>query len=575
MKMEEQMIRRLTSIFIVMLMISVFVASPVNAAKSYYAEYFNVQIDLQEGGSAIVTETVKFHFAGDPFTFAFREVSAAETDGVTFLEASMDGAPMPQGTEAGQVEVEAGDPLKVRWHFAPTSEAAHVFVVRYRVEGIIRKEDGDTLVWRAIPEEHEYTIDRSTITLTYPSSAARLGEPGLDWDFDSAWEENRVILTANGISADEDLIVTAHFAENSLTRVAPRWQVQEQRADAAISRALPFALITGALTLLFGALGLFTFIRAHRRDLIISPVVSTANPPSDISPAIIGKMTGQQHTFMGAIFDLAQRGILEVREERGFLGSGKHVLIRTGQPASLKPFEQGLMDALFKSGEIQTSEAALRIDMSEVATRLAMGKKLFDEPLEQELVQRGWLDRERKQRRSMLIVGGLITLIGSMGVFILTIVLGGASLSQNSDFLQLIAIVAGASASMFVLSIALLVYGAAYSVLTPMGEEQSTRWKGFAEYLKQVSKGREPAIRPDYFEKYLAYAAVFGLGAGWAKYFEKLGGVPLPVWFHTLAGSDRDFGAMVAVMSASDTTGASAGADGGGGASGGGSSGAG
>ena len=85
----------------------------------------------------------------------------------------------------------------------------------------------------------------------------------------------------------------------------------------------------------------------------------------------------------------------------------------------------------------------------------------------------------------------------------------------------------------------------------------------------------EPAIRPDYFEKYLAYAAVFGLGANWAKYFQQLGGVPLPIWFHATVGSDGDFGAMVAVMSASDTAGANAGADGGAGASGGGSSGAG
>ena len=101
------------------------------------------------------------------------------------------------------------------------------------------------------------------------------------------------------------------------------------------------------------------------------------------------------------------------------------------------------------------------------------------------------------------------------------------------------------------------------------------RWKGFAEYLKQISKGREPAISADVFERYLAYAAVFGLGAHWAKYFQQLGGVPLPIWFHATAGSDGDFGAMVAVMSASDSAGASAGGDGGGGASGGGSSGAG
>src|SRR5688572_10495603 len=191
------MIRKHLRILLLVLAISLLFAQPAQAAKSYYAEFFDVQIDLQEGGSAIVTETVKFHFEGDPFTFAFREVSARETDGITFLEASLDGVTMPQGTEAGQVEVEPGDPLSVTWHFPPTSNASHVFVVRYRADGVIRKDgESDTLIWRAIPEEHEYTIERSTITLTYPTSATTLSEPALNWDFDAAFEEDRVVLTA-------------------------------------------------------------------------------------------------------------------------------------------------------------------------------------------------------------------------------------------------------------------------------------------------------------------------------------------------------------------------------------------
>jgi uncharacterized membrane protein len=140
----------------------------------------------------------------------------------------------------------------------------------------------------------------------------------------------------------------------------------------------------------------------------------------------------------------------------------------------------------------------------------------------------------------------------------------------------LLAGLAGVGLGLFILSVALLIYAGSFSVLTPAGEEQAARWKGFAEYLKQVSKGREPAIRPDTFERYLSYAAVFGLGASWAKYFQELGNVPLPVWFHGIRGSDPNFGAIVAVMAASDSSGAGGGGGAGGaGASGGGSSGAG
>jgi uncharacterized protein (TIGR04222 family) len=404
--------------------------------------------------------------------------------------------------------------------------------------------------------------------LTYPPKANLLEQPTLDWDYDAAWEDDRLILTASGLAEDEDLILTANFSPNSLTQSAPHWQAQQEQTKAATANALPFGLGVGIATLILGALGLFTYARSNARELTVSPFISTANPPSDISPAIIGKLTGQQHNFMGAIFDLAQHGILEVSEEKGFWGSKNHVLVRKDSTTALKPFEQGLMDALFKSGEAQ-------INMNEVGTRLASKNKLFDEPLEQELVQRGWLDLERKTKKTWLTAVGILLMFFSIIVGFISMAGGGSVISRNPGWFTLLVSVIGFCAGLFILSIPLLIYAGTFSILTSSGEEQSARWKGFAEYLKQASKGREPAIRPDYFEKYLAYAAVFGLGTGWAKYFQQLGGVPLPVWFHAMAGSNGDFGAMVAVMSASDTAGVSAGGGGGAGASGGGSSGAG
>src|SRR5215207_618817 len=301
--MEEYMMRKLSLTLVAALLISLFVASPVLAEKSYYAERFDVQIDIQKNGSAIVTETVEFHFSGDPFTFAFREISAAETDGVTILDATMDGAPMPPGTQAGQVEVEDGDPLKVTWHFSPTADTVHVFTVRYQADGIIRKGDADTLTWRAVPEDHDYSISKSTIILTYPPDATLLGQPVLNWDFDANWEDGRLILTRNGLGVDEDLILTARFSPNSLMQTAPPWQVRKEQADAAAARALPVGFLAGIATLVLGALGLFTYIRSNRRDLNISPVVSTATPPADVPPAVVGQLTGT-YTFMGTIFDL-------------------------------------------------------------------------------------------------------------------------------------------------------------------------------------------------------------------------------------------------------------------------------
>lgn len=560
------MTRKPFLLFIVLL-ISLFVATPVSAAKSYYAERFDVLIEIQEDGSAVITETVEFRFEGEPFTFVFREVSATETDGITFMDAGMDGLPMPQGDGVGHVEVEPGDPLKVIWHFDPTVNESHVFVLRYQVDGIIRSGNEDSLIWRAVPEDHDYSIEHSTITLTYPSQATLLEEPTLNRDFESISTDDSITLTSGRLADDEELILSAHFAPKSLIQIAPQWQVQNERSEAASTRAFPVGVTAGILALVVGAFGLFTYARANGRELTIPPIVSSATPPADVPPAIIGRLTGYGNGFMGTVFDLAQRGVLEINEEKGILTSRKYVLTRKESTASLHPHEQGLLDAIFKPGETQ-------VEMSEVAGRLAWNNKLFDEPLEQELIQRGWLDLQRKSKRTTLLGSGVMLMFAALALFVGSLI-GINLLLSNLNLVTVFAALAGVSVALFLLSLAWLIYASTFSILTPTGEEQAARWKGFAEYLTQVSKGREPAISPDYFERYLAYAALFGLGKKWAEYFQTFDGMPLPVWFHSVTGSNPNFAAMAAMMSVSDSSGASAAGGGGAGASGGGSSGAG
>ena len=94
--------------------------------------------------------------------------------------------------------------------------------------------------------------------------------------------------------------------------------------------------------------------------------------------------------------------------------------------------------------------------------------------------QRGWLDAERKQKRTLLSVSGILVMILSLLVFIFSLAAGGLILSGNPAWLPLGAVVAGISAALFILSIPWLVYGATFSILTSTGEEQAVRWKGFS-----------------------------------------------------------------------------------------------
>ncbi len=557
------MLRRLLTL--VLLLTGLWLPVTAQAAKSYQAERYAVQIAVQTDGSLAVTETIVFRFDGGPFTYVFRELAYTELDGIDQVQAALDGQTLTTGTGPGQAEIEPGQPLKVTWHLPPTSDATHTFTLTYRVQGALRQEGADVLRWRAIPEEHDYHIQTASVTLTYPAGLQPLETPTLSRSATPETMADGVGFVASDLDEDEDLIITARFPAGSLITAPPAWQTRAAARAAATARAWPFGLVVGLITALSGGLGLWAIGRADRRDGVVEAPTPSPIPPRDLPPALVGRLTGQSGNSMGTLFDLARRGRLEIHEQTGWLGTKSHLLELKPSPEPLRPHEQVFLEVLFKPG--QTTLA-----LSEVAQRLA-ARPLFDQQLEAELIERGWLDPQRRARRTTLVALGLAGLVAALGVFIGGAVWAGLALEAAAEAIGPMALI-GLGAGLFLVALGLLLYAGALSQLTPAGELEAARWKGFGLYLKEISRGREPITRADDFERYLALAAVFGLGAEWAKHFQKLGNVPLPVWFHAAANSSGDFGAIVAVMASSDSSSAAS-AAGGAGASGGGSSGAG
>ncbi len=56
------------------------------------------------------------------------------------------------------------------------------------------------------------------------------------------------------------------------------------------------------------------------------------------------------------------------------------------------------------------------------------------------------------------------------------------------------------------------------------------KWLGFKLYLKTAEKYRLQNLKPEYFEKYLPYAMIFGVEKKWAKAFESVN-MPAPGWY--------------------------------------------
>ena len=535
-------------------------------AKSYTAERYDVDLAVQTGGALAVTETVVLRFTGGPYTFFFREIEYNRLDSIENLRAYLDGSPLPEGAGPGQVEIERGKVLRVTWHMPPTSDATHEFRLEYTVLGAVRvNASGNEIVWRAIPEEHEYEIAESKITLAYPDGIEPVIAPSIE-GVNAAMQRTRsgAAFTIRGIDDDDPVDMRVAFPASSLVSQPPAWQLAEEQQRRENSAALPFGLGAAGLVGLLGAAVLVGFYQRTRRDDLAPLSFSSQQqtPPSDIAPGLAAKLTGGGNPSLATLFDLTQRGVLRIELSQGIFNSKKFELVRVPGQQVLRPHEEALLDALFEDRKGERD----RIGFADLGSRIASHQKSIDAPLDDQMKQYGWVDPERESQRNRLMVW-------AMAVLVLGVLVALAAIIPLATTIR--AVLLGAGLALFFLGLIGAIAGAAFSVLTASGMQQASAWRSFTSYLKDVTRGREPTIRPDAFERYLPYAAGFGLASGWARFFEQQQDMPVPQWLSSLETSGVRFSDVSAAVIASQAASSSASSGGAGGASGGGASGAG
>jgi len=539
--------------------------------KEYSAERFDASIDVQEGGSLIVTETVTFKFVGGPFTFVFRDIPTDKTDGISILSAGMDDQTLQQGTGAGQVEITYDNPMKVTLHFAPVSDQNHTFVLTYRVLGVFQKtKDADLLSWNALPTNYAYAIRSSTITVSYLNQAILPGAPVVvRGSAQVTTTPGKVTFTAHDLQPNSPLEIGLKFRPGSVITTAPHWQQLQDQAIALI----PLYLVGGVVIFIFGSLSLIWYYRRYRRrssftEEEISPVTS---PPDNLPPAVAGALlstTPNWNNALATLFDLANRGVLSISQseqpKKWYRAHPEFLIELQSQPSDLRPHERGLLALLFESKQgMQRSTS-----VSNVSRTYTSRNKRFNKPLKQEMTAMGLFDAERQRiRRRFGVIGLLLFILSCITIFI-CLLFGIPAGVWPIVFLPLGVIAISVMASVLWLM---------FSTLSDKGRQDSVRWKAFSQYLREITRGKELDMPPEVFERYLTYAATFGLAEKWVKYFQKQGMAVVPPWFHSLATASADhlsyFVTMIVVTHA--VGGTSGGAGGGGGAAGGGASGAG
>ena len=535
-------------------------------AKTYHASRFDVRIDVLRGGALQVTETIVFVFTDGTFKEVFRTIPTRRTDGVAFVSATMDGQLMPAGNDVGHVRVRRENGLRVEWRFPPVAGSSHTFELTYVVRGVVQQTpSADLLEWQALPREHDYRIESSSLEIVVPTAPAavpRIEPRRVDGQADVAVHGTSVLAHATGIRRNGSFVVLVALPRHSVLDAAPAWQLRQLQQR----EAMPVWLTAAAFVMALG----FVLLFGLRQNYDVPPSDlrmpwDSMIPPDAAAPAVAGALVanGQPHLehAMAALFSLAERGVIAIREEpRRTFGSRHFTIERIRSAPALSPHEEAVLDVTFADASSMASSVTLSKARA-LFTRPRNWKR-FKNALLEELARAEMLHpgRQASRRRYMKVGIGLSALaaVALIPCAVLADRYGGW------PFLVPLAV--------FLISLASFIMVASQTPLSNEGLRRAERWRAFKKHIADPQR-----IEPRWGAagtaeaRTLPLAIALGLAGAWAKYLKKKG-AQTPAWFHAASGLDS--GHAFAAFVATGGAGAHGHSSATGGAAGGGASGA-
>lgn len=516
-------------------------------ARSLYWKRLDVDIVVQPNGDMRITETNDIVFEGGPFRFGYayippgrwediRDVSVSDETGRVYQRGSP-GTPYTYSTERD----EDGN-FVIRWDFPATSDSEHTYRLEYTVVGGLRYyEDNNQVWWKAIPSDHDYPIQASTVTVHLPPGATVLRsktDPNEHLAAVTSGAPATINLSADGsvvtfmatraIRPGEEMEVFVPFPPGFVTGSKPAWQAEADRREEWDSSGRAVADLglgaLGALLLILGPGLVFLLWYTRGRDPqvgLAAPYI--AQPPSDLRPGLAGTLIDEKadlQDIMATLVDLARRGYLTITEEQtpGFLGIGAtrdFIYTRTDKPAGdLLAYERTLMERLFS----RTSQQRLSALRNKFYTAIpTLQSQIYDE-----VVKAGFFRGNPQTTRSLYTGLGVVMLIlVAVAGFTLTGMLAESfSAAIICPFI-----------SLGIAAVALIITGQFMPARTRKGAEEAAKWRAFKNYLQNVTKYTNVREATDQFDKYLPYAIAFGLERSWISAFSRVETVPIPIWY--------------------------------------------
>jgi hypothetical protein len=537
-----------------LLLVCLAASSPALAAGpgSYTASRFDVDAAVQSGGSLAVTETIAFEFQSGTFQKVWREIPASRTDGIDIVEARMDGRTFPRGTGPGHIVVSGTSRIRVEWQFAPAGPSAHTFELRYVARGVAYPDGNQDVVrWRLLPSEHRYRIagSRGTIAAPVRAIAPRLEKNRVERATTTISEESIQIL-ADGIDQNGWIVAEVHYPQGSLVTTVPNWRQREITATA----VAPRWATTAIAVFVAGVLIVLASRRGYASPGFQTDPGTAFQPPEPLPAAMAAALAARGRTSgfqsVATLLDLADRGVLVVRELPRRLGTRQYELAQVPGKHELADHEEEALTLAFAGG----GDA---VTMSKARARLARGARRFARSVTHDLAELGLQDPDRtavRDRLNAVTIGLFVAAgIGCIGASALVPHFGGW------PFLVPLALALSGMVG--------AVIAANTTTLSDAGLLRTAQWRGFKRHLKEIVARRDDADGAAVRPRWIVYGIALGLASQWSRYLKRHPEVA-PRWFiaATPDGGDGSFAAFVGSGAASTSAaGAHGGAAGGGG----------
>ncbi len=214
------------SLVLLMLLAVTLITPQIISAQedySFYWEFINVVIDVQENGDMLVMETQKYVFTAPHTNERYRWIPLDKIDTIDSVEVSEDGEILSATTGI------KNNQLWIKWSHPLNPPEKHTFVLKYRVIGALRIHDeGDQVYWKAIFKDRDAPIQSSKVTVRLPESLAgrilsfdRFGASAGARQVDSQTVE---FVSRTPLPPGKELEVQVTFLHGVLYVPVPAWQ---------------------------------------------------------------------------------------------------------------------------------------------------------------------------------------------------------------------------------------------------------------------------------------------------------------------------------------------------------------